>query len=92
MDLLNVHREQRHPDVVYVGDRSAGAVLECIAGFEIFKIKTGGFAIPLRAKLSICCQHFFHTASYDFDNYTATAIPARASMSFALRAMASSTI
>lgn len=39
MDLLHVHGEQRHPDIIYIRDRSPGAVLEYVADLKVFVIK-----------------------------------------------------
>ena len=39
MDLLHIQGEQRHPDIIYIRDRSPGAVLEYVAHFKVFVIK-----------------------------------------------------
>ena len=49
MDLLYIHGQQCHPDVVYICDRPAGAVFEYVADFKVLVVKTGCFAIVLWA-------------------------------------------
>ena len=39
MDLLHIQGEQRHPDIIYIRDRSPGAVLEDVGNFKVFVIK-----------------------------------------------------
>ena len=44
-----VHRQQREPDIVVLGDRATGAMLVNIADLKVLKVPSVGFSVPVRS-------------------------------------------
>src|SRR5271155_2600016 len=97
MDLLDIEGQQGEVGVVDVEHGAAGAMLEHVAGFEIFPVEARGFAIAAFADSFVGGQNGFHRSAP-----SAVALrnrlsvqassPAAARVRRALRAIASSII
>ena len=49
MERVGVHRHQREPGVVEIGDGAAGPMLESLAGGEILEVAVHANAMPVRS-------------------------------------------
>src|SRR5271168_4338693 len=98
MDLLDIEGQQGEVGVVDVEHGAAGAMLEHVAGFEIFPVEARGFAIAAFADSFVGGQNGFHwttpfSRSGLRNRFSVQAFsPAAARVRRALRAIASSII